>query len=255
MTSQSSKPPLVFYRTGPMPCPYLHGRVERNLFTELRGPSAHDLHDNLARAGFRRSHHIVYRPACPDCARCIPVRIVAGRFSASASQRRILNRNRDLAVEVLPPEATDEQFDMFIHYQQTRHGGGEMAAMTASDYRSMVEDTTVDTQMIEFRDGGGKLVAACLVDCLSDGFSAVYSFFDSTAQNRSLGTYMILWLIERTIRRDHTHVYLGYWISESVKMSYKMRFRPIEALGPDGWEIMEEFPPEPLAGSQSGQSE
>jgi arginyl-tRNA--protein-N-Asp/Glu arginylyltransferase len=239
MTSQPAKPPLVFYRTGPMACPYLPGRVERNLFTELRGGAAQELHDSLARAGFRRSHHIVYRPACPDCARCIPVRIVADRFRPSASQRRIVNRNRDLTVEELPPEATDEQYGLFIAYQQSRHGGGEMAAMTASDYRSMVEDTSVATRMLEFRDPGGRLLAACLVDCLSDGLSAVYSFYDAAAQSRSLGTFMILWLIERTRRRGQRHVYLGYWVGECAKMSYKVRFRPLEALGPEGWTLMQ----------------
>lgn len=238
MTSQAPKPPLVFYRTGPMPCPYLDGRIERNLFTELRGPAAYALHDSLARAGFRRSHHIVYRPACPDCARCIPVRILANDFVPSASQRRILNRNRDLRATEQPPEATDEQFDLFIAYQHTRHGGGEMAAMTASDYRSMIEDTSVGSKVIEFRDETNKLVAACLIDHLSDGLSAVYSFFAPTERTRSLGTYMILWLIERTIARGLAHVYLGYWVSECAKMSYKTRFHPMEALGPDGWRIM-----------------
>ena len=221
-----------------MPCPYLSGGVERNLFTELRGVAANELHDSLARAGFRRSHHIVYRPACPDCARCIPVRIVADGFRPSASQRRIRNRNRDLSVEILPPEATDEQYALFIAYQQSRHGGGEMAAMTATDYRSMVEDTSVASQMVEFRDPAGTLVAACLIDNLSDGLSAVYSFFDADEQARSLGSYMILWLVERAIRRGQPHVYLGYWVSECAKMSYKTRFRPLEALGPAGWSEM-----------------
>lgn len=225
-----------------MPCPYLPGKIERNLFTELRGPSAYDLHDNLARAGFRRSHHIVYRPACPDCASCIPVRIVAERFRPSASQRRILNRNQDLTAEELPPEASDEQYELFIGYQQSRHGGGEMAAMTASDYRSMVEDTSVDTKMVEFRDPDRRLVAACLVDHLSDGVSAVYSFFDSEEQTRSLGTYIVLWLVTRIVRQAKPYVYLGYWVGDCAKMSYKTRFHPLEALGPDGWKPMVEQP-------------
>jgi leucyl-tRNA---protein transferase len=244
MTSQAPKPPLVFYRTGPMPCPYLPGRIERNLFTELRGGAARDLHDNLARAGFRRSHHIVYRPACPDCSRCIPVRIVASDFAMSASQRRILNRNSDLIAEELPAEATEEQYSLFIAYQQSRHSGGEMSAMTATDYRSMVEDTSVTTQMIEFRDPSGRLVAACLVDCLSDGLSAVYSFFDADAASRSLGSYMILWLIQRARFREQAHVYLGYWVRECLKMSYKTRFQPLEALGTEGWQVMDPGLPE-----------
>src|SRR3546814_4513441 len=116
-----------------MPCPYLEGRIERNLFTELRGSQAKDLHDRLAQAGFRRSHHIVYRPACPGCEGCVPIRVDVRGFDPSRSQRRILRMNEDLHVAVETPVASDEHYDIFVRYQRSRHTGGEMAAMSFGD--------------------------------------------------------------------------------------------------------------------------
>lgn len=219
-----------------MPCPYVDGRVERNLFAQLKGPDAQDLHNDLALAGFRRSHHIVYRPACPGCNACVPVRIVAPRFQGGKSLRRIARRNADLTPTRLPARATDEQFRLFARYQQARHDGGEMAAMTFADYRAMVEDTHVTTAVFEYRDPGGALTATMIVDHLPDGLSAVYSFFDPGATDRSLGTFMILDLVRLARVDNRRHVYLGYWIEQCAKMAYKARFQPIEALGNHGWQ-------------------
>lgn len=247
MTSQAPKPPLVFYRTGPMPCPYLDGRIERNLFTELRGTQAQDMHDQLALAGFRRSHQIVYRPACPGCNGCVPVRILVTDFQTSRSQQRVWNKNLDLAVSVDRPFATDEHYELFSRYQQARHGGGEMAAMSFSDFRAMIEDSVVDTDLMSIRGADGKLVGACLTDRLSSGLSAVYSYFDPDEERRSLGTFSILWLVRQAQQRGLDYMYLGYWIEGCAKMTYKSRFQPVEFLGSKGWQTG------PLPGSGSPQ--
>lgn len=235
MTTQAPKPPLVFYRTGPMPCPYLDGRIERNLFTELRGAQAQELHDRLALAGFRRSHHIVYRPACPGCNGCVPLRIPVAAFRPTRSQQRVWNRNRDLAVTTGPALATDEHYDLFFRYQRARHGGGEMAAMSFSDFRAMVEDSVVETELMTIRDDAGTLVGACLTDILSSGLSAVYSYFEPGEDRRSLGTFSILQLVHQARAQERSHVYLGYWIEDCEKMAYKSRFRSVEHLGTKGW--------------------
>jgi arginine-tRNA-protein transferase len=99
----------------------------------------------------------------------------------------------------------------------------------------MVEDSPIDTHVREFRDPSGALVAACLTDRLSDGFSAVYSFCTPDEPARSLGNFVILRLVERARESGLPYVYLGYWIEESPKMAYKSRFRPLEALYGDGW--------------------
>jgi arginine-tRNA-protein transferase len=136
---------------------------------------------------------------------------------------------------MLDPVATDEHYGVFAAYQHARHSDGEMAAMTFSDFRAMVEDTVVDTKLVEFRNGDGELLAGCLIDRTRDAFSAVYSYYDPNQHGRSLGHFMILWLVETAASTGLTHVYLGYWIEDCDKMSYKTRYRPIELLGDSGW--------------------
>lgn len=224
-----------------MPCPYLPGRVERRIVTELIGRQASKFHDHLTLAGFRRSHSIAYAPACPTCQACIAVRIVADEFRPSRSQRRIMNINQDLFAAYRPPEATDEQFDLFTRYQKTRHDTGDMAKMNFSDYQALVEETPIDTELFEFTDDRGRLAAACLTDQVTEGLSAVYSFFEPELKNRSLGSYMILRLIDEALNRGLKYVYLGFWVADCAKMSYKAKFQPLEAFIDGSWQI---FTPE-----------
>lgn len=227
-----------YFMTAPMPCPYLPGRFERKLVTELRGPEANNIHDLLSRAGFRRSHSIAYLPACSGCDACIPVRVRSDDFTPGKSFRRIKNRNSDLVRTVMPPTATQEQYKLFSAYQDARHGNGDMARMDARDYRAMIEDSTVDTSVFEYRRADDSLIAVALVDILTDGLSAVYSFFDPKEDRRGLGTYIVLDLIDETRMQSLPHVYLGYWISECRKMSYKMRFQPLEGFRDGQWVSM-----------------
>lgn len=227
-----------FFATSPLPCPYLPGRVERRIVTELVGRDAVQLHDALSLAGYRRSHGIAYAPACPDCNACTAVRILAQDFIRSRNHKRLWKTNKDLTAAYRAPKATEEQFDLFCGYLNARHADGDMSRMDFLDYRTLVEDTPVDTVVAEFRDPAKRLVAACLVDRVRAGLSAVYSFFDPAQPRRSLGSYMILWLIEQCVERGLDHVYLGYWVAGCDKMSYKSRFRPLEAYRPDGWYVL-----------------
>jgi len=231
-----------YYVLRECPCPYLPDQLERKLLTELTGPDAATRYSLLSRAGFRRSHHYAYRPACEGCMACVPVRVVVSGFMPGKSLKRIWRRNSDLEVVEMPGRATKEQFELFDLYLQSRHGDGEMVGMTFADYRTMVEESHLQTRLAEFRDQAGDLVAVCLLDWLQDGASAVYSFFRPDLGPRSLGNHMVLWLIEETRRRGQQHVYLGYWIAESRKMAYKIRFQPMQGLGPNGWELLRQNP-------------
>ncbi len=242
MGGAQALPKQVYYVLAEGPCPYLPGRRERKLITELPGApidQATARYSLLSRAGFRRSHQYAYRPACTGCSACVPVRVRAADFVPGASLKRVARINRDLGAIERPAEPTEEQYGLFGRYVQARHGDGEMADMTALDYHGMVRHSRVETRMAEYRDAGGKLVAACLFDRLDDGLSAVYSFFDPDLEGRSLGHYMVLWLIGTARAETLPHVYLGYWIAAAPKMSYKARFRPLEALGETGWKTVE----------------
>src|SRR5581483_1435477 len=193
--------------TAPSPCPYLAGREERKVFTHLVGERAPELNDLLTHGGFRRSQSIAYRPACESCRACVSVRVVAKDFKPTRSMRRIAERNTDMVGDMRSPNPTSEQYSVFRSYLDARHRDGGMADMTVLDYAMMIEDSHVDTRVIEYRRrgpdsgitgrGAGQLLAVALSDVLSDGLSMVYSFFDPDAADRSLGTLMILDHIER----------------------------------------------------------
>jgi arginine-tRNA-protein transferase len=235
MTRPLEGPLQYFFGTLSQPCPYLPGRIESKVVTELLATDSQAAHDDLVRAGYRRSHTLAYKPACQGCDACVPVRIPVADFLPSRSLRRVWRRNADLGVSETAARATTEQFALFTRYQRWRHADGGMAVMDFDDYRSMVEETPVDTMVVEFRDPDQRLVAASLTDRVADGLSGVYKFFDPDQRRRSAGSYIVLWHVERARALALPYVYLGYWIADCSKMSYKARFRPIEALGPGGW--------------------
>jgi arginyl-tRNA--protein-N-Asp/Glu arginylyltransferase len=235
-----------FFVTNPSPCPYLPGKVERKVFTELNGRNAGELNEALGRIGFRRSQSVAYRPSCFDCSACVSVRVLAAEFKPNGTQRKLLRRLRHLEVSACPPWTTEEQYDLLRRYLAQRHPGGGMAEMDEHDFADMVEQTSVQTHVIEYREPSvdgrpGRLVGACLSDQQSDGMSMIYSFFDVGPDAlKGLGTYIILDHILRTARAGLPFVYLGYWVEGSERMKYKTSFRPLERLGRDGWRRMDE---------------
>ena len=249
MTHHSRDTPQ-FYLTAPSPCPYLAGKEERKVFTHLVGERAGDLNDVLTHGGFRRSQSIAYRPACENCKACVSVRVIAEEFRPSRSLRRIREQNADIIGEMRVAVPSSEQFSVFRGYLDLRHRDGGMADMTVLDYAMMVEDSHVQTKVVEYRRkgldsrfsgrGAGPLLAVALTDVLSDGLSMVYSFYDPDYRDRSLGTFMILDHIARARQMGLAYVYLGYWIEGSRKMDYKRRFLPQERLLPDKWTRFEE---------------
>ncbi|MDI7861036.1 arginyltransferase [Rhizobiaceae bacterium n13] len=245
MNTQTTPSPQ-FYLTAPAACPYLPNQMERKVFTHLVGPRAAEMNDLLTQGGFRRSQNIAYRPACETCRACVSVRILANEFRPTRSMRRVLATNQDLIATEFAAQPSSEQFSLFRQYLDSRHQQGGMSDMSVLDYAIMVEDTHVNTKVIEYRvreEGSGLsrhpkgvLVAAALTDVMADGLSMVYSFFDPGLERRSLGSFMILDHIRRTQALGLPHVYLGYWVRGSQKMDYKTRFRPQEHLMPRGWE-------------------
>lgn len=217
------------------PCPYIPGQQERVIATEVAGAGAQELYSTGIRAGFRRSHNFMYRPACPGCDACRPVRVRVRDFTLSRSLARVARVNRDLTADSAPACASSDQYALFTRYQSRRHPGGGMDRMSMVEYRAMLETSAVTTTMTEFRDPNGDLLALMLADETDDGLSAVYSFFDPDENKRALGTYMILWLIDAARDRGLPYVYLGYWIEGCAKMDYKSRFQPLEILTPEGW--------------------
>jgi arginyl-tRNA--protein-N-Asp/Glu arginylyltransferase len=239
LTEQFIKFPR-FYLTVPSECPYLPDRFEQKIFTELKEGHATELNNSLSKIGFRRSQKVAYKPACENCNACLSVRINVNEFKPSRTMRRVLRNNNDLITTDYPSTATHEQYDLLSQYLNSRHAEGGMAGMSREDYSTMVEETPIDTRVIEFRkpsENGDRepLIGACLTDMLDDGLSMIYSFYDPKLSERSFGTQMILHHIDWAQRLGLPFVYLGYWIEESEKMSYKARFQPLEAYENDAW--------------------
>jgi len=245
--TQHSRDTPQFYLTAPSPCPYLAGKEERKVFTHLVGERAGELNNLLTHGGFRRSQSIAYRPACEACRACVSVRVVVEDFRPSRNMRRILDQNADIFAEMRVAVPTSEQYSVFRSYLDARHRDGGMADMTVLDYAMMVEDSHVETRIVEYRQsndrsagrGAGQLLGVALTDVLGDGLSMVYSFFEPEAARRSLGTLMILDHIARAGDLGLPYVYLGYWVKGSKKMDYKGRYLPQERLMPDGWARVE----------------
>lgn len=226
----------LYFSTELAPCPYLDGQLERRLVTAMTGADADARHDQLMRAGFRRSQRYAYRPVCPSCQACVPVRIPVARFRFGRAWRRILRHNADLQATERPPVATEEQFALFRRYLAGRHDDSGMAEMSWEDYQAMAGDTPVTSLLVEWRRPDGRLMAVSLTDRAASGLSGVYKFFEPDEPRRSLGTQIILWHVQRAKELGLPFVYLGYWIAQSPKMAYKARFTPLEHLTPNGWE-------------------
>jgi arginyl-tRNA--protein-N-Asp/Glu arginylyltransferase len=238
-----------FYVTAPQTCPYLDGRRERKLFTALTGEDAGKLNDALSKQGFRRSQNVLYRPACADCSACLSARIRVNDFQPSRSQRRTMARNRHLRREATSPWATEEQYELFRRYLDSRHAEGGMADMDVFEFAAMIEETPVRSRVIEYsmpadpapapRPGHNpprrKLVGVCLTDILDDGLSLVYSFYDPAPQQQGIGTHIILDHIDLARQVGLPYVYLGYWVPGSAKMDYKARFSPLEIYRDGAW--------------------
>lgn len=240
MTRPFNTQRLQFYMTMPTPCPYLPGRNERKIFTQLDPLSGPNLNNFLTHSGFRRSQNVLYRPACENCQACQSLRVLVQDFKPTSSMKRIIRRNSEFSKETCPPIATREQFSLMQTYLINRHPGGGMTDMDFYRYEMMVEECASQTQITEYRNSKGDLVACALIDELSDGLSMVYSFFDPDISQQSPGNFMILDHIKHCQDSAFSYLYLGYWVPGSPKMDYKSRFQPCEILGPTGWKLFKD---------------
>ena len=228
---------LQFYATAPYACSYLPDRVARSQVATpshlIDGP----VYGELVKAGFRRSGAFTYRPRCENCRACVPVRISVDEFQASRTQRRVWKKNATLKTQVMDLRYHSEHYGLYLRYQAARHAGGGMDQDSREQYRHFLLQSNVISRLVEFREQG-VLRMVSILDELPGGLSSVYTFFDPDSKAASLGTYNILWQIDRCITLDLPYLYLGYWIGQSRKMAYKINFQPIQGLIDGEWQLL-----------------
>jgi len=233
----SSMRDLKVYTTYPHSCSYLRDQEATTLFVDPRQAMDKGLYSKLSLLGFRRSGNHVYRPPCTHCEACIPARIPVNAFKPKRGQRRISARNSDLLVVETDDIRDDEAYHLYHQYICFRHADGDMYPPDRAQYEAFLNSVWECTRYYRFYDKN-RLVAVAVVDELDDGLSAIYTFFDPDADQRSLGTFAILWQIEKTRAMGLDYLYLGYWIRDCRKMSYKTNYRPLELYIKSRWSEM-----------------
>ncbi len=225
---------LQFFQTQAHPCSYIDQQYASTLFLNPKQKIDTSLYSQLSEYGFRRSGTHIYKPMCANCDACIPIRIPVSLFKPSKQQKRTWRRNQDLSISIVKTIDTQEHYALYEDYINQRHSDGDMYPPSQEQFRSFLTSGWESVRYYEVRDSG-KLIAVSVSDIMDNGIAAVYSYYSPNLAKRSLGNFLILFLIEQAKVYRLQAVYLGYWIKSCQKMNYKSAYRPLEIQNGSQW--------------------
>lgn len=234
MSSQN----IHLYLTSEHDCGYLPDRMATNLVPDPTRQMDMELYSELIQLGYRRSGDFTYRPHCNGCAECQPCRLPVNAFRPNRSQRRCLKDNQDLTTNIVKADYSDEHFELYQTYINSRHSDGSMVNPEPKDFSNFLYSQWSNTHFLEVRKDN-RLIAVVAIDHTNSALSAVYCYFDPKESARSPGTYCILQQIQQTKAMGLDYLYMGYWIKDCQKMKYKAYFQPMEILVDNTWKIMD----------------
>lgn len=217
------------------PCPYLPDRMARLPFrVPVRALMGHELDLRLAE-GDRRNGPLLYRPSCPSCDACEPIRLDVERFRPGATHRRVLRKgDATLRLEMGPALVTDDRVALYnahLEGRGLRHGG---PPMDREGYAHFLTESCCSSFELRYYLGD-RLVGVAVTDRGQEALSAVYCYYDPTLHRLSIGTYSILKQLELCGAWGFRYLYLGLHVTGSPVMAYKARFLPHERLLDGRW--------------------
>lgn len=217
------------------PCSYLEKRNAQFAYVHPEFELSTDIYSALIEQGFRRSGNHTYQPQCADCTACISTKLAVQDFQPSRQQRRVLKKNTDVQVNIKPASFDEQHFELYQNYLSSRHADGVMENSSKDDYMSFFGSNWCVTYFVEFMIAD-ELAGVAVIDQLNNALSAVYTFFDAKFSARSLGVYAVLWQIEHAKSLQLENLYLGYWVKDCQKMSYKTKYQPLQGLIEQQWQ-------------------
>ena len=230
---------IQFYLTANYNCGYVPEKKAQSIVASPYQNVNQNEFDNLITIGFRRSGNHVYKPHCHNCEACTPIRLDVYRFKRNRTQERCFKKNNLVVVEE-DLDFLEEDFLLYSKYQKIRHNDlSSSLEDQREEYKNFLLTSNFISKKIKFYHND-KLLMVSIVDYLNDGISAVYTFYNRNYLKQSLGTYSILWLIEKCKIENLPYPYLGYWIKENDKMNYKTKFKPFELFEDKQWKIFNE---------------
>lgn len=210
-------------KSKPSDCNYLPDKMWCFNYFFATGLDEYELEELLS-TGWRKFGYYFFKPQCGDCKQCLPIRVKVKEFSPTKSQRRIINKNKDIRVEFKPLKFSEKIFQLYKDHSLNRFGKVENSK---EDFiASFFTKSCPTLQSMYYLDK--KLIGVGFIDVTHKALSSIYYVFDTKFSYLNLGTFSILKEISHAAALGLSDYYLGYYINGCSSMAYKNRFSPYE---------------------------